>query len=99
MEKGGAIYILTNKTNTTVYIGVTSNLQKRLYEHQNGLYPSSFVAKYNLNKLIYYEAFHSIQEAIDREKQLKGWSRKKKDDLIAKLNAKWIDLTEEIMNW
>jgi putative endonuclease len=99
MERGGAVYILTNKLNTTLYIGVTSNLQKRLYEHQNGLFPNSFVTKYNLKKIIYYEGFHSIEEAIGREKQLKGWSRKKKEDLIASKNPNWIDLTNEVMGW
>lgn len=99
MERGGAVYILTNKLNTTLYIGVTSNLQKRVYEHQNNIFPNSFVSKYNLKKIIYYEGFHSIEEAIGREKQLKGWSRKKKEDLIGTMNPKWIDLTNEIMSW
>jgi putative endonuclease len=99
MQRGGTIYILTNKLNTTLYIGVTSNLQRRLYEHQNNLIPNSFVSKYNLKKIIYYEGFHSIEEAIGRETQLKGWTRKKKEDLIATINPKWIDLTNEIMSW
>ncbi|WP_373524507.1 GIY-YIG nuclease family protein [Aquiflexum sp.] len=99
MEKGGAVYMFTNKLNTTLYIGVTSNLQKRVFEHQNNIFPNSFVSKYNLKKIIYYEGFHSIEEAIGREKQLKGWSRKKKEDLIATMNPKWIDLTNEIMSW
>ncbi|MCH6200313.1 GIY-YIG nuclease family protein [Aquiflexum sp. LQ15W] len=99
MQKGGAVYILTNKNKTTLYIGVTNDLQRRIYEHQNGLNPNSFVAKYNLFQLVYYEGFHSIEEAIMREKQLKGWTRKKKEVLIFSTNESWKDLTEEIMSW
>jgi len=99
MQKGGAVYILTNKNHTTLYVGVTNDLQRRLYEHQNGINPNSFVAKYSLTKLIYFEGFHSIGEAIMREKQLKGWTRKKKDYLINSNNENWKNLTEEVMNW
>jgi putative endonuclease len=99
MQKGGAVYILTNAHHTTLYIGVTNDLQRRLYEHQNGLNRNSFVIKYNLTKLIYYEGFHAIEEAIIREKQLKGWIRKKKIDLINSMNPSWKDLGEEVMNW
>jgi len=77
MERGGAVYILTNKTHSTLYIGVTSDLISRLYEHQHNYYPGSFTSTYNLKKLVYYEGFHSIEEAIDREKQLKRWNRNK----------------------
>jgi putative endonuclease len=99
MEKGGAVYMMTNKLNTTLYIGVTSNLPKRLYEHQNYIHPDSFTSKYKLQKLIYFESFHSIVEAIAREKQLKGWSRKKKNEIIDGFNSKWVDLTNQVMNW
>ena len=99
MERGGAVYILTNKIHTTLYIGVSSDLQSRFFEHQKRYYPHSFSSRYNLDKLIYYEVFHSIEEAIDREKQLKGWSRKKKETLIATLNPNWIDLSPRIENW
>jgi putative endonuclease len=99
MQKGGAVYILTNKHHTTLYIGVTNDLQRRLYEHQNGLKPNSFVVKYNLNKLVYYEGFHSIDEAIMREKQLKGWTRQKKNILVNTMNPEWEDLSDEVRNW
>lgn len=95
MERGGAVYILTNKNNTVLYIGVTSDLKKRMYEHQNKLYSSSFTAKYNIDKLVYFESFFSIEEAIAREKQLKNGSRKKKIDLIESINPTWTDLSNE----
>ena len=76
--KPGFIYILTNKNNTTLYIGVTSNLPERILEHQLKKYKNSFTAKYNLDKLVYWEAFQEIGDAIGREKQLKSGSRKRK---------------------
>jgi putative endonuclease len=78
MKKGGAVYILTNHGNTTLYTGVTSNIQKRLHEHRNGTYEKSFTSKYDLTKLVYYEVFLRIEDAIAREKQIKGGSRLKK---------------------
>ena len=95
MERGGAIYILTNKNNTVLYTGVTSDLRKRLYEHKNKLYTTSFTKKYNVSKLVYFEAFPLIEEAIAREKQIKGGSRKKKIELINSLNPEWNDLSEQ----
>lgn len=80
--KGGCIYLLTNKNNTTIYVGVTSDLRNRILENRQKKYPKSFSARYNLNKLVYYETFHSIEEAINREKQIKAGSRKTKEDLI-----------------
>jgi putative endonuclease len=99
MKKGGCIYILTNSTKTTLYVGVTSNLLSRIIEHKEKKYPFSFSARYNLNKLVYYEAFNSITEAISREKQLKGGSRSNKIDLIKTLNPNWVDLYDEIKKW
>ena len=96
---GGAIYILTNKNNTTLYIGVTSDLIARLYEHQTKFNPSSFTARYNLSKLIYFESFHHIEEAISREKYLKGKSRKFKEDLIKSTNPNWKDISDELNDW
>ncbi len=96
MERGGYIYIMTNKNNTTLYIGVTSNLQSRVYEHKSKIYPKSFTAKYNLSKLVYYEGYQSIDEAISREKQLKAGSRQKKIDLIKQLNPSWLDLYDKV---
>ena len=95
MEKGGWIYIMTNKNHTTLYTGVTSNLQARVWEHKHKIHPKSFTAKYNLNKLVYYETFHLIEEAIAREKQIKSGSRKKKDELIKTMNPTWKDFTDE----
>ncbi len=99
MEKGGYIYIMTNRNNTTLYVGVTSSLRTRIYEHKEKKYPYSFTAKYNLSKLVYYEKFSSIEEAIYREKQLKSGSRQNKINLIEKLNPSWNDLYEEIIDF
>ena len=85
------IYILTNKTNRVLYIGVTNNLPRRLYEHQNKLI-DGFTKRYNLNKLVYFEEYSEIEIAIAREKQLKGWVRCKKNDLIESVNPSWNDL-------
>ena len=85
------IYILTNKTNRDLYIGVTNNLPRRLYEHQNKLI-DGFTKRYNLNKLVYFEEYSEIEMAIAREKQLKGWVRRKKNDLIESVNPSWNDL-------
>ncbi len=99
MEKGGAIYILANSHNTVLYTGVTNDLMRRIYEHKNGIDLKSFSTKYNVSKLVYFESFHSIEEAILREKQIKGGSRKKKKNLINSINPEWKDLWEEIQNW
>ena len=94
--KGGAVYILTNKNNTTLFTGVTSNLISRVLEHKEKVYPKSFTSKYNISKLVYYEQFHSIEETIAREKQIKAGSRKKKNELIEGINPEWIDLFPKI---
>ena len=86
---------MTNKHHTTIYVGVTSDLVSRILEHREGVYPKSFTARYNLHKLVYFEKFSSIEEAIDREKQLKGGSRQKKIDLIKGMNPDWKDLYDE----
>ena len=99
MIHGGCVYIMTNKHHTTLYIGVTSNLLSRISEHREGVYPKSFTARYNLHKLVYYESFSTIMEAIDREKQLKGGSRQKKIDLINAMNPTWKDLYADIKDW
>ena len=88
MMKFGFVYILTNKNKTTLYIGVTSELQRRISEHNEGI-GSKFTKKYALKHLVYYEKFDNITEAIQREKQLKRWSRIKKEELIIKLNPDW----------
>ena len=100
MYRGGYVYILTNKSRTTLYIGVTSRLSIRLWEHKNNFHgDNSFTAKYNLHHLVYYEGFDNIVEAIAREKQLKKWSRAKKDALISKLNANWDDLSNTVVDF
>lgn len=95
--KPGFIYIITNKNNTVLYIGVTSNLPERIIQHKEKKHQNSFSAKYNLNKLVYYEAFQMIGDAIGREKQLKAGSRAAKEVLINGMNPDWNDLHEEVM--
>ena len=90
--------MVTNKNNTTIYVGVTSNLPARILEHKTKQYKNSFSAKYNLDKLVYWEAFQDIGNAIGREKQIKGGSRQKKLDLINSINPEWIDLYGSILN-
>ncbi len=92
----GYTYILFNKRNGTLYIGVTSNLLKRVFEHKNKL-ADGFTKKYNIDKLAYYEVYDDIEEAIIREKKLKGASRKKKLELIEMNNPEWLDLYDEII--
>ncbi len=97
MERGGSVYILTNKNNSTLYIGVTSNLLARISEHRNKRNSGSFSSRYNLDKLVYYENFHQIEEAIMREKQLKGWIRAKKNKLVNSINPEWNDLFDNLI--
>jgi putative endonuclease len=99
MGKGGCTYIMTNKHHTTLYVGVTSDLYGRIIEHIEKKYPSSFTARYNITKLVYFESFNSIEEAIAREKQLKAGSRAAKIKLIESTNPQWKDLMEDIRNW
>ena len=89
------VYILSNWNNKVIYIGVTSNLERRLYEHKMKL-ADGFTKRYNVNKLVYYEYTCDVEAAIAREKQLKGWTRSKKDALINRENPQWLDLSE---NW
>ena len=89
--KQGFIYIITNKNNTTLYVGVTSNLPKRLVEHKEKRHQNSFSARYNLNKLVYFEQFKMIGDAIGREKQLKAGNRTIKESLINNLFIKKLD--------
>ncbi len=95
-EKKGYVYILTNIKNKVLYIGVTSDLVKRIYEHKNN-FVEGFTKKYNFKKLIYFEVFEDIVSAITREKQIKGWLRIKKVALIEKVNPNWNDLYKEIV--
>ncbi len=93
--KTGYVYIMTNKTNGTLYIGVTSNIKRRAYEHKNKLY-KSFTQRYELKKLVYYEVIDSIVDAIKREKQLKKWKREWKISLIEENNPNWEDLYDNL---
>lgn len=89
------VYIMTNPRDTMVYTGATNNLARRVQEHKEKLV-EGFTKKYNLTKLVYYEAFDDPRAAIAREKQLKGGSRQKKNDLADSLNPEWRDLSEEL---
>ncbi len=88
------VYIMTNKVNTVLYIGVTSNLQWRVFEHRHKL-TKGFTARYNVNKLVYYEGYEYVWDAISREKQLKNWRRQWKIDLINTSNPRLNDLARE----
>ena len=93
------VYIVTNKNKTVLYIGVTNNLKIRLYQHQQNSIPfthESFAGKYNAYHLLYLERFENIQQAIAREKELKGWRRSKKDELINTTNPNWKFLNDTI---
>jgi putative endonuclease len=83
--------MMSNKTNTVIYTGVTGNLERRVYEHKNKLI-KGFTSKYNVTKLVYYEMYSYIYDAIAREKQIKGGSRAKKIELIVDINKEWKDL-------
>ncbi len=87
------IYIITNKNNTVLYTGVTSNLVKRMYQHKSKTY-LGFASKYNCEKLVYFEGFDSIEMAIEREKQIKKYKRIKKINLIESENPDWNDLSD-----
>jgi len=88
------VYILTNKNNRVLYIGVTNNLERRIYEHKNKLI-EGFSKKYNLQKLVYYEITNNVDSVIKREKQFKNWHREWKINLINQFNPEWKDLSEE----
>lgn len=91
MPKSYYIYILASKKNGTLYIGVTNNLARRIYEHKNFLVPG-FTSRYYIDKLVYFEEYSDAYQAIAREKQLKGWNRAKKISLIISVNLEWQDL-------
>ena len=97
--KGGFVYIITNKYNTVFYTGVTSDIVSRTIQHKEKLYPNSFTSRYNCNKLIYFEPFESIESAIEKEKYIKGKSRKFKQTIIESKNPEYLDLWEEIKDW
>ena len=92
MKNNAYVYFMTNTHNTVLYIGVTNNLQHRVWEHKEQLDRNSFTAKYGCNKLVYFEHTNSISAAIMREKQLKKWNREWKDALVEEQNPGWEDL-------
>lgn len=86
------VYVITNQARTVFYTGVTNDLPRRIYEHKTKLNPKSFTARYNCDRLVYYEIFSEIGAAINREKQIKGWKRVKKNDMIQSINPQFRDL-------
>ena len=91
------VYILTNKSNKVLYTGVTNDLVRRMYEHRHHLDPESFTAKYKVTKLVHFEYTNDVRSAIQREKQIKSWSRVRKDALISEENPSWNDLYQSIL--
>ncbi len=94
LRKGGYVYIITNKRRTVLYIGSSSNIKQRMFDHKNGTYPG-FSKKYNCCDLLYYEFFADISDAVKRERQMKSWKRAWKLELIQKENPYMIDLSNE----
>ena len=95
MNRQPAVYIMTNKKNTTLYTGVTSNLPERVWQHKQKLV-DGFTKKYNIITLVYYEYYNDMRDALEREKQIKGGSRKKKIILIESINPNWNDLSNDL---
>ena len=95
-QMGGYVYIICNLHHTTLYVGVTSMLGKRIWQHRTKFYPKSFSARYNCVKLVYFQFFPTILEAIAEEKRIKGGSREQKERLINSMNPEWMDLYEEV---
>ena len=91
------VYILSNNHKNVIYTGVTNDLTRRVYEHKNHLDKGSFTSRYNVENLVYYEVTTDIDSAIAREKQIKGWNRKRKEKLIEAKNPDWIDLYDNIL--
>ena len=91
------VYILANTTNVAIYVGVTNDLIRRIHEHKTDADPQGFTARYGIHKLVYFEETGDIYAAITREKQLKSWSRKRKNQLIASRNPDWHDLYPSLL--
>ena len=91
------VYILSNRLNTVIYTGMTKDLVRRVYEHKHHLDPDSFTAKYDVTKLLYYESTSDVKAAIEREKQIKGWNRKRKNKLVESKNPSWAELYNTIL--
>ena len=95
MDRTYFIYIIVNEFGNVMYVGVTNNLKRRIYEHKMKII-KGFTAKYNVSKLVYFEQTDSIESAILREKEIKKWRREKKNNLVEKLNPHWDDLAEQL---
>ncbi|MCK6629580.1 MAG: GIY-YIG nuclease family protein [Anaerolineae bacterium] len=93
MSSSYYVYLLTNWNDQVIYVGVTNNLERRLYEHKHKLV-QGFTAKYNVNKLVYFEETSDVNAALHREKEIKKWRREKKNDLVTSMNPEWQDLSE-----
>jgi len=91
------VYILANITGTVIYTGVTNDIIRRVYEHKHNFDPNSFTAKYSVHKLVYFEQTSSSYAAISREKQIKSWSRMRKNRLVETMNPKWEDLYDSLL--
>jgi len=91
MERDFFVYIAVNQYNKVMYVGVTKDLVRRMYEHKNGL-TDGFTKRYNITKLVYFEQTIDVMSAISREKEIKKWRREKKDQLVESVNPEWIDL-------
>ena len=91
------VYMMTNKYTNVLYTGVTNDLIRRVYEHKNHLIKTSFTAKYHLSRLVYFEITEDVRSAIEREKQIKSWNRKRKNELVESMNPKWEDLYDSIL--
>jgi putative endonuclease len=98
MQRGGCLYIMTNKQHAVFYTGVTSDILTRVWDHKNKTYPKSFTSKYNCDKLVYYYFYSHIEESISAEKVIKGGSRQSKINLIVSINPGWNDLYVDLLN-
>lgn len=96
-QRGGCVYIMTNKMHTVLYTGVTSDIIGRIWEHKNKVHPNSFTAKYNCDKLVYYYFYSTIVEAIAAEKTIKGGSREYKKQMVNSINPEWKDLYDGLL--
>ena len=93
------VYIMTNAKNGTLYVGMSNDIVRRIYEHKNKTIPDSFTARYNCDKLVYFEEFKYVNDAIEREKKIKAGSRRKKIALIESINPQWLDLSTQELFW
>lgn len=99
MYKGGTVYILSSVSKRVLYVGVTSDLERRMIEHKMKVFPNSFSARFNCCQLVYYRHFNDIEAAISEEKRIKGGNRVQKEKLITGINPNWVDLSLSLMDW